>query len=269
MSLLLACICQIVIVFSIFIVGQSLSMYGTSLPFVPLFSGVCLYVEMYRKNCPNTIGFQFSTNESTLHEYLLGDQSAEGLKHCDLQILRSWAIQKYTANQKSSKKRSNARKSEYIRCSRCSKLVSPFLGYRTSKVVYSYNVRLPDNTTHPSCIKLPCPRLLHPHPAGGELEKFRERLYQFIPTQKTSIYSNNTEAYSNQFSTSRFVEQSFSKLLHAAIPQIFFGKSLFRELPSPKTSLPFPPLARAFGIWRLWSKRCRNILPPLLPVRWG
>lgn len=173
-----------------------------------LFSGVCLYVEVYRKNCPNTIGFQFSTNESTLHEYLLGDQSAEGLKHCDLQILRSWAIQKYTANQTSSKKRSNTRKSEYIRCSRCSrcsKLVSPFLGYRTSKVVYSYNVRLPDNTRHPSCTKLPCPRLLHPHPAGGELEKFRERLYQFIPTQKTSIYSNNTEAYSNQFSTSRFV----------------------------------------------------------------
>ena len=35
---------------------------------------------------------------------VIGDQSAEGLKHCDLQILRSWAIQKYTANQKSSNK---------------------------------------------------------------------------------------------------------------------------------------------------------------------
>lgn len=269
MSLLLACICQIVIVFSIFIVGQSLRMYGTSLPFVPLFSGVCLYVEVYRKNCPNTIGFQFSTNESTLHEYLLGDQSAEGLKHFDLQIHRSWAIQKYTANQTSSKKRSNTRKSEYIRCSRCSKLVSPFLGYRTSKVVYSYNVRLPANTRHPSCTKLPCPRLLHPHPAGGELEKFRERLYQFIPTQKTSIYSNNTEAYSNQFSTSMICITKLFKTSSCCHPPDFFGKSVFRELPHPTTSLPLPPLARAFGIWRLWSKRCRNILPPLLPVRWG
>ena len=97
-------------------------------------------------------------------------------------------------------------------------------------MVCSYKVKLPDNTRHPSCTKLPCPRLLHPHPAGGELEKFRERLYRtssYIPAQKTSIYSNNTEAYSNQFSTSRFVEQSFSKLLHAAIPQIFLESRCF------------------------------------------
>lgn len=222
MSLLLACICQIVIVFSIFIVGQSLSMYGTSLPFVPLFSGVCLYVEVYRKNCPNTIGFQFSPNNplytsTSLMIRVQRDWNTVTCRYSEAELYKN--ILQIRSLQKNDQTHENQNISD------AADAANRFQRFwATEPLKWFIHTRwnyqpIPD--THPA------PRLLHPHPAGGELEKFRERLYQFIPTQKTSIYSNNTEAYSNQFSTSRFVEQSFSKLLHAAIPQIFLESRCF------------------------------------------
>ena len=48
------------------------------MPFGP-FSGVCLHVEVYRKNCPNMIGFQFSKMDPLCREYLHGEGGTETL----------------------------------------------------------------------------------------------------------------------------------------------------------------------------------------------
>ena len=119
-------------------------------------------------------------------------------------------------------KRSNTRKSEYVRCSRCSKPFSPFLGYRTSKVIYSYKVKLPDNTRHPSCIKLPCPRLLHPHPAGGELEKFRERLYQFIPHKRHQYIATTLRLIATNFLHPDLYNKAFQNFFMLPSPRFFW-----------------------------------------------
>lgn len=227
MSLLLACICQIVIVFSIFIVGQSLSMYGTSLPFVPLFSGVCLYVEVYRKNCPNTIGFQFSPNNplytsTSLMIRVQRDWNTVTCRYSEAELYKN--ILQIRSLQKNDQTHENQNISDAADAANrfqrfwATELLKWFIHTR-----WNYQT-IPHTHRASSCLVQGFFILIQQVESWRSSGKdctssYQHKRHQYIATTLRLIATNFLHPW--------FVEQSFSKLLHAAIPQIFLESRCF------------------------------------------